>query len=454
MTESLPSVGPDLLVRGGTLLSMTEKSVPVQQDLLIRDGRIVGVGEFPDTGVEVLNASSCVVLPGLIQSHVHLCQTLCRGSAEDLQLLPWLQRHILPFEAAHDEASMRASAQLSAAELLLSGTTGVLTMESVRHSDVAFEVLGESGLHGATGRCLVDRSDGCPPGFSGSTEKELKATIDQCGRQRGKYDGRIGFVFNPRFALSCTESLLRDCVIEARRLRARLHTHSSENLAEVAQVREETGLDNVEYLHQVGFTGEDVILAHCIHLSDRGKEILADTKTNVAHCPSANLKLGSGIARIAELRSRGVPICLGADGAPCNNNLDVFVEMRLMGLLSKVVGDVDALSPRGVLEAATVGGAAALGRSADLGTLEPGKRGNLTLVDLSGLHCQPLPPDAIESTLVYGARSSDVRATVIDGKVLCDRGRLLEMDEDSIRDEAQRQRALTVERARGLGFQS
>jgi cytosine/adenosine deaminase-related metal-dependent hydrolase len=432
---------------------MTPGARAEKGDLLVREGRIarLGVLEASETGgVPCLDASGCAVLPGLVQTHLHLCQTLFRGLAEGLDLLSWLATRVLPLEAAHDEASMRASAELAALELLLGGTTAVLTMESVRHAELVVDVLEASGLHGATGRCLVDREEGAPAGFARSKEAELEETVALGRRIQARHGGRIGFAFNPRFALSCSEGLLREGTLAARELGARLHTHCAESPHEIARVREETGLSNVAYLHEVGLTGPDVTLAHCVHLSPEDLRTLAGTGTHVAHCPSSNLKLGSGIAPVSELLHGGIGVSLGADGAACNNELDAFQEMRLMGLLAGVRSGPGSVSPRQVLEAATVKGAAALGRR-DVGTLEPGLRANLTVVDLTGPHVQPLgeeeDPERIETALVYSARGGDVRATVIDGRILVRDRVVAHLDRERILARAREERRRLLSRA-------
>src|SRR5207248_10843353 len=141
--------------------------------------------------------------------------------------------------------------------------------------------------------------------------------------------GRLRYAFAPRVVLSCTEELMMRTVKEARARKVRLHTHASESSDEIASVREKLGKDNVAYLHSIGFSGDDTVLAHCVWLTSEEQRLLAETKTHVAHCPSSNLKLASGIARIPDLLGMGVNVCLAADGAPCNNMLDAFMEMRL-----------------------------------------------------------------------------------------------------------------------------
>jgi len=211
-------------------------------------------------------------------------------------------------------------------------------------------------------------------------------------------------------------------------------------------VEAETGRRNVAYLDSLGISGAHVVLAHCIHLDDEEMETLARTKTNVAHCPSSNLKLGSGIARVTEMLARGVSVSLGADGAPCNNRLDMFTEMRTAALLQKAQHGPEVLPAKRVLRMATIEGARALGLGDEIGSLEAGKRGDVIVVDLSQPHSTPRGNDAM-SALVYSAQASDVRTTVIDGKVVMRHRALLTLDEASVIEEANREASALATRA-------
>ena len=285
-----------------------------------------------------------------------------------------------------------------------------------------------------------------PRGGPAATRASLRESVRLCERWHGAADGRLRYAFAPRFVLSCTEGLLRDVVAEARHRGARLHTHSSENQDEVALVRTETGRSNVRYLHDLGFTGPDVGLAHCVWLDDDERSILADTGTHVLHCPSSNLKLGSGIAPIPELQARGVSVSLGADGAPCNNNLDAFQEMRLAALIQKPRMGARAMPASQVFDLATCGGARALGLEDEIGSLEVGKQADFALVDLDRTHSGPGGEPI--SRLVYAARSTDVTDVFVSGRALLRRGVLQVFDEREARDRAHVELSRLLKRAR------
>jgi 5-methylthioadenosine/S-adenosylhomocysteine deaminase len=340
-------------------------------------------------------------------------------------------------EAAHSAASINVSAQLGIAELIKGGTTCALTMETVNHTEEVFKVVAESGFRATVGKCMMDKGDDVPAALHEQTEASIEESLALLERWHGKGDGRIRYSFAPRFALSCTSDLLSRVAQLAKGHKVMVHTHASENKNECALVETETGLRNVAYLDSLGISGPEVLLAHCVHLDETEFEILAETHTNVAHCPSSNLKLGSGIAEITRMLEKGISVSLGADGAACNNRLDMFTEMRSMALLQKAMRGPEVLPAKQALRIATIGGARALGLENQIGTLEIGKRADATVVDLNSLHSTPCPRDLV-SAVVYSVQSSDVRSVVIDGQVVMRDRELLTIDERSVvRDAAQ-----------------
>jgi 5-methylthioadenosine/S-adenosylhomocysteine deaminase len=391
-------------------------------DVLVEGNRIKSVGRSDGRKVgrskpsTTIDCSGLVVLPGLVQAHIHLCQTLFRGLADDLSLEAWLAQRIWPLEAAHTEASLHASAMLGAAELLLGGTTAILDMETVRHTDVAFEALESIGIRATAGKCLMD-SPTSPQALRESTDRALTESADLCGKWHGAAGGRLRYCFAPRYAPSCTGPLLRAVSDLAEKSGAVMHTHAAETPLELDTVKRETGHDEIAYLDSVGISGPRAALAHCVWVDKDDIAVLARQRTNVVHCPSSNLKLGSGIAPIPEMLAAGCRVGIGADGAPCNNRLDAFSEMRLAALIQKPRLGPDALPAAQALELATLGGARALGLEADIGSIEVGKCADLIVLDLEGPHAQPDDADLI-SRIVYSARAADVRHVIVDGRVV------------------------------------
>ncbi len=426
-----------LLIRGGWVVTMDARHTVGRFDVRIADGRIAEIGEKLKTrGVaQVIDAKGAVVMPGLVQAHLHLCQSLFRAQAEDVDLLTWLRARIWPLEGALEARDMRAAVRLGLTELLLGGTTCILDMGTVRHGDIPFEEAKRFGIRFTGGKTIMDQGQGYPAGLRETTDEAIEESVRLCDKWHGAANGRLRYAFSPRFALSCTKEAMLRCVEEARRRGALLHTHAAENPEEVALVRERTQMGNIEYLHSLGFTGEDVLLAHGIWISVQERRILSETKTRVVHCPSANLKLGSGIARIAEMLDDGIVIALGADGAACNNSLDGFAEMRLAALLHRVRGGPQAIPAKVALHMATRGGALALGLN-DVGSIEVGKLADVTLLDFHRPHVWPQLGD-LHARIVFSARSADVRTVIVGGKILVDSGELCSGDLAKVLESAQ-----------------
>ena len=438
-----------ILIKNGTLLTMDAAGAVLDGDLLIRGGRIASVG--PEAGGAaaadvVVDAGGCAVLPGFVQTHVHLCQTLFRGAADDLALIDWLKKRVWPMEAAHTPASARASARLAIAEMIKGGTTCALTMETVSHTGEAFRAVEEAGWRATLGKCMMDKGDEVPAALQEETESSIAESLALLEEWHNSAGGRIRYCFAPRFAVSCTRELLAEVARLARERGVMVHTHASENLTEIEMVERETGQRNVAYLDSLGLTGGHVALAHCVHLDDAELRILAETGTHVAHCPSSNLKLGSGVAPVTEMLGRGISVSLGADGAPCNNRLDMFTEMRTAALLQKVTHGADALPAWRALRLATIDGARALGLDREIGSLEAGKRADVIVVSLDRLHSTPRPAD-LPSAVVYSAQADDVRTAIIDGRMAMLERELLTLDEREVIEEANRESELLQERA-------
>ena len=420
-----------ILIRNGTIVTMDAGNSIVRGDLLILDGRIAVIGRQDAVKADqVIDATGCAVLPGFVQTHIHLCQTLFRGAADDLSLIDWLKKRIWPMEAAHSEESIRASAQLGVAELIKGGTTCALTMETVRHTEEVLRVVEETGFRATVGKCMMDKGEDTPPELQENSRDSINESLALIEKWDGKAGGRIQCCFAPRFAISCTRELLAEVATLAREHGVMIHTHASENKSECEIVEQDSGKRNVAYLDSLGISGAHVVLAHCVHLATEEMEILARTKTNVAHCPSSNLKLGSGLARVAEMLAREIPVSLGADGAACNNRLDMFTEMRTAALLQKLAHGPEILPAASVLRMATIDGARALGLENEIGSLERGKRADVIVVDLAKLHSSP-PADVV-SSLVYSAEAGDVKTAIVDGRVLMRDRELLSLDEAAV----------------------
>jgi 5-methylthioadenosine/S-adenosylhomocysteine deaminase len=407
-----------LLIRGGTILTMNDRFDVVSGDVSIRDGRIAAIAPaIAEPHDRVVEARGGYVLPGFIQTHIHLCQTLFRGYADDLPLMDWLRTRVWPMEAAHTAATLRAAARLASTELLSTGTTTVLTMETVHDTDAVFEAIAQSGLRATIGKCMMDFDAQVPKRLQEKTSASIEESLAIRKRWDGAAGGRLHAAFAPRFAVSCSRELLEAVGSLSNQHQALVHTHASESRDEIAIVREMSGgLSNLEYLASLQLATPHLCAAHCVWVDEAEQRLLAERDVKVMHCPGSNLKLGSGVAPVPEMRARGITVSLGADGAACNNRLDMFEEMRLAAVLQAMRRHPGVLPAREIMWMATRAGARTLGLDREIGSLEPGKRADLIVVDRDRPHLAPGPDPY--STLVYAARGSDVRTTVVDGELL------------------------------------
>lgn len=407
----MAAIDPELgLLRGGVAIE-------------VEDGRISSLSPCRPEGPY----AHCIVSPGLVQAHVHLCQTAFRGMAEDRTLLPWLRDRIWPLEAAHDGETTFQSALLSLRELLASGCTGLLDMGSVRHSSVTVDLLRQSGIRARTGNSLMDRG---PERLAA----DLGWLREETGRVRESCGGLVGYAWTPRFALSCSEELWDWVAAESKgAVRA---THAAEAPEEMEDAAIASAQGNVRFLAHRGFLGTGTLLAHCVHLQEGEPELLRRTGTTAVHCPWTNLRLGSGIADVPGLHAAGVPVALGSDGAPCNNRLDLAGDLRLAASLASVMDRDHRLRGSFWLSSATRAGASALGWR-NVGLLRKGMQADIVLLQPNSQEWEEAVTgeDPVRALLELHWPGR-VRATMVAGRLLYSDGeyRTLPQSPHGLRD--------------------
>ena len=423
--------------------------------ILIEDGVVAWVGSGPPTGAdgaaggaaggERLDGRGTVAVPGLINTHHHLYQTLTRVRAQDQGLFGWL-RELYPVWAGVDAEWERAAARVSLAELALSGCTtttdhhylfppgrtGVLEAE--------IDAASELGLrfHPCRGSMDLGQSRrGLPPdSVVEDTDDALVATEGAVTRHHDPGPGSmLRIAVAPCSPFSVTERLMRESAELARRLDVRMHTHIAETLEEEAFCVETFGRRPLELLDDWGWLGSDVWLAHCVHLDDKDVRRVAETGTGVAWCPTSNLRLGSGIAPAVSLLHEGATVGLGVDGAASNDAGNLLAEVRQAVLISRARGASEGLSAREVLRVATRGGAACLGRD-DVGSLEPGKRADVALFPVDDLSHAGGGVDPVAALVLCGpVRPGHL---LVEGRAVVRDGRLVTADEEDIAAEGHR----------------
>lgn len=405
--------------------------------LEVTDDRITAIRKYSEDEIknfngDVIRKENLTLIPGFVQTHIHLCQTLFRGLADDLQLLDWLQKKIFPFEYAHNKNSLRISAQLGLNELLKGGTTTILDMGTLNHQEIIFEELISSGIRAIAGKCMMDVNELFPQ-FKGTTESELEITYNLAKEFHQKDNSIIKYGFAPRFVLSCSEKLLKDTHEMMKDFDGSLfHTHASENKNELKLVREKYGKDNIEYFRDLDLTDNHSVFAHCIQVNENEIGILKKSGTRVAHCPSSNLKLGSGIADIPRFLNEGISVSLGADGAPCNNTLSIFNEMRLAALIQKPRYTPEIMDARTVFRMATIEGAKAL-HLYETGSIETGKKADLLLLDLEEATQSFMNHgEDTYSSIVYSAGPGNINSVMVNGEWKIKDGDNLIYDENEL----------------------
>jgi 5-methylthioadenosine/S-adenosylhomocysteine deaminase len=416
----------DILIRNGRVLTMDPDLTEVRDGAVaIRGEQIVAVGGSETVGRRsarrVIDARGGIVMPGLVNTHTHAAMTLFRGLADDVPLMRWLNDHIFPAEAALDPHQVYCGALLACAEMILSGTTTFCDM--YLFEDAVARAVQAAGMRAVVGEVLFD----FPSPNYGPIEQGFEYTANLIARYRD--DPLITIAVEPHSPYLCAPELLQRAYELAGRHGLPMVIHLAETVSEVQTVRQRYGRTPVEHLDQVGVLGPHVLACHCVQLTEADIERLRRYDVKVSHNPESNMKLASGIAPVPDLIAAGVCVGLGTDGAASNNNLDLLLEMDTAAKLAKVHRlDPTALDAATVLRMATRAGARALGLEARIGSLEPGKRADVILIDTHRPHLTPLYHPS--SQLVYAAKGSDVATVIINGRIVMQDGRILSFDVD------------------------
>jgi len=427
MTE----IRADLLISGGLVLTFGgDKEILENGAVAVADDRIIAVGEASGLGRqiganEVLNASGCLVMPGLINLHTHAAMTCFRGLADDLPLQEWLHEHIFPAEALYlCEETVYWATLLAVAEMIKSGTTTFC--DGYFYEDGAARAVVDSGIRAVLAQGVIDfPAPGVPdPRIN---LKAAEAFILRWRGQSSRLDTSI-FCHSP---YTCSPETLIGAKEICREHRVLFQTHLAETQAELDETQQRYGRRPVAHLEALGLLDAKTLCHHAVRVNEREIELLAHSSVGVSHNPESNMKRASGVAPLPRMLADGVKVGLGTDGCASNNNLDMFQEMDTAAKLHKVhQGDPALSSAREIAAMATYGGAAALGMTAVLGSLEPGKKADIIIIDLNQPHLTPLYEPS--SHLVYATRGADVRDVVIDGRVVMRQRQLRGIDEKEI----------------------
>jgi 5-methylthioadenosine/S-adenosylhomocysteine deaminase len=404
------------------------KAVP-HGTTVISEGRLIRVNEPLDANVaydEVIDCSNCLIMPGLVNAHTHAAMSLLRGAADDLPLDRWLNDYIFPSEARHAKPDfVHLGTTLSALEMALGGITTFA--DGYFHMEEAARATEEVGIRAVVAQGILDvpTPDVSSPG---QWKQRAEQFLSDCPRND---------LITP--ALFCHSPYLcaPETYVQAAELVAAygglLFSHVSETSQEVHDIKDRYGRTPVEHLYDLGVLGKRFVAVHAIHLTEREKDLLAETDTPVVHCPECNMKLASGAADVTGLLARGVTVGLGTDGPASNNNLDLVEEMRSASLMAKLVtGNPQALDAHTVIRMATIDGARVLGMDDRIGSLKRGKLADVIIVDLDRAHLWPVYDPL--SLLVYSARGSDIRHVIVNGKLVVRNGRITTVNSTVLRE--------------------
>ena len=417
----------DIIIKNAYILTMDPVVGDIESGVVvIENGTIKEIGTSTECSAEkIIDAKGSVLMPGLINTHCHAGMTIFRGYADDMQLQDWLENHIWPAEAKLTDEDLYAGTRLACLEMIRSGTIAFADMYI--HENRVAQAVEEAGIRAALSYGMIDFGD------KEKADKELEVGTAFVREWNGKADGRIKTMYGPHAPNTCSRDFLIRVKEQAVKDNVKIHIHVLETETELNYMKENFGVCSIHFLKGIDFWGPDILAAHCVWLSDGDIKILAEYDVNISHNPISNMKLASGICPVAKLLDAGANVCIGTDGCASNNNLDMFEEMRTAALLQKVsTMDPTVLPARTVLEMATTNGAKAL--DINSGMLKEGYNADMIIVDMNRAHLTPVYD--VASHLVYAASGKDVTATIVNGKVLMEDGKVLSMDEQEIIDAA------------------
>jgi cytosine/adenosine deaminase-related metal-dependent hydrolase len=428
-------------------------------DLLVRGKQIARIEKGIDApSAQIIDASTCLVIPGLINTHHHLYQTLQRNipAVQDLELFDWLKTLYRVWQHLTPEA-VRISTLLGCGELLKTGCTTTVDQHYVFPKGVIEDLIGiqvegarELGIRFHPTRGSMSRGQsqgGLPPD---SVVQDEKTILEDCGRVIERHHDPVPFSMTrvaiaPCSPFSVSQELLEQTVQLARQKGILCHTHLAETKDEETFCLEMYGKRPLALMEDVGWLGEDISLAHGIHFDDAELDLLARTKTAIAHCPTSNMRLGSGVARVPEMLQKNITVGLAVDGSASNDSSDMIGEMRNCLLMHRLTRGASAMTAQGVLSLATRGGARLLRRD-EIGSLEVGKAADLAMIDLNKLEYTGSLSDPLAAAIFSGINHT-VAMTMVNGRIVVRDGRLVGLDEEKLIEEGNRLSRELLERA-------
>ncbi len=440
-----------MIFDNATIISMNPQRQIIIHGAVVVDGdRIVSVGKSNDVAEQYpnkrrINCNGMVLMPGLIDTHVHTAQAMLRGCADDLGLLDWLIKRVWVLQGSYTEADGKASAALCMLEMIKSGTTSFIEcMLAERYGfDGVAVVVMQSGMRAAIGKIVMDlpsyaEAEGVMhPGMVEDGETSIANTLIAYDKWHGAADGRIQVWFGPRTPGGVTPGLYDQISALAKSREMGITVHLSEVREDLDYARSEGFRSPIEFVQAHGLLGPRSVLAHCVWTDEQDWELMAETGTHVTHNPASNSKCASGIAPIHGMLKAGVNVTLGCDGGPSNNTYDMIRDLRMVSYLANLREEDPTVVPaEAVLEIATIHGAKAMGLEDEIGSIEVGKKADFILVNMDAPHLTPAWDPV--STIVYAAHGTDVDTVVIDGKLVMEGRQVVTLDENAILEDVRK----------------
>lgn len=454
----------DIALIHATVVTMNPRREVIRDGAVAIEGnKIIDVGKTSDVKSRhridlELDCTHKLVLPGLIDCHIHLAQALIRGCADDMALIPWLCSRVWPLQGAYTAEEGRLSAQLCCLEMIKSGTTTFV--ECLLHTRYGFDGIAKTvesmGIRGVLSKSLMDvsgyadRPNALPESMIETGEASMGEALAMIRKWHGKANNRIHVWFGPRTPGACTVDFYREIAERAREHDTGITIHLAEVRQDVEYMSREFGMTPMQFMEHCGLVGRHVIYAHGVWLPKEDFTRLHETGGTVCHCPSSNLKLASGIAPVPNMLKARVNVALGCDGGPSNNSYDMIREMKLAAIIHKgYLRDPEVLPAETILEMATLNGARATLWGEQLGSLEPGKLADIIVIDQRKPHLVPVRNPI--SNLVYAACGSDVDTVIIDGDIIMQGREVKTIDEQEVIERAQ-ELGLEVDKRLGLNI--
>lgn len=424
-----------ILIRNCSYLVRNPTRIERDCDILLDGARIIAIGKdlsIPD-GAEIISGQGCAVIPGFVNAHTHLYQNMLKGLSPGLTLVPWCNQVLFPALGAMRTVMSRDGKRLSylwtalaSIEMIRGGITSCVDMDNV--SPEIIQAWNEVGFRGILAYTLTNR---WVPAELRPNEEKMKRQMLNFIEEHHHPDGLTTVIVAPSTLFLCTDDFMLWSAEQANHYDLGIQIHIAETADEVHEQLQETGHTPVEHLEYLGLLNDRISAVHAVHLNRRDIELISTSGAQVVHCPKSNMKLSDGIAPITTLRTSGVPVALGTDGCASNDLLDMWEEMRAGLLLSRVFENkADVMSPQDIFNMATM--ASAQVAHIDAGELDEGKLADLAIVELNGVHMKPFHGEDLVNSLVFCAKSGDVRDTMINGEFVMRDRHICNVDEQDL----------------------